>query len=218
MGRDPFRWGLRVLVLFAVLAVGLSGCDLLGGEEDDAPEAIYPLYLDEDDNGINDYVEADHHDAEPSSKGRVADFDDVPIGPAPNGHAFVDENGDGICDYAQNGSATWHGPGFVDENDNGICDYWDETSSRHRQHGGLQFRDRNENRINDHFEEGMHDGPAHSFVDENGDGICDLAQDGSPTWHGPNFVDEDGDGRCDYWEPGGRGHGGRHGHGGGGGM
>jgi len=210
MGRGTLRRGYLLLALMVVVGALLSGCDLFG-EEDESQEAIYPVYVDENGNGVNDYMEASTHDAGTSETARTAAADSIPMGPAPRGHAFVDHSDDGICDYAQNGSATWHGPGFVDENENGICDYWDESSSRHHQHGGMQFRDHDENRINDHFEEGTHEGPGHSFVDENGDGICDRAQDGSPTWHGPNFVDENGDGRCDYWEPGGRGHGGHHG-------
>lgn len=173
------------------------------------------MYIDANGNGINDYVEASTHVAAASALSASSSSDRLPQGPANEDHAFLDRNQDGICDYAQNGSATWHGPGFVDGNGNGICDYWDEASPRHRRHGGMQFRDRNDNRINDHFEEATHHGPGHSFVDENGDGICDRAQNGSPTWHGPNFVDEDGDDRCDYWQPGGRGHGGSHRMGGG---
>lgn len=205
---------LPVFLLVAIAAV-LPGCDVF---TDDASRdsAVYPMYIDANANGVNDYVEASTHES--ATANRVSSTSGtLPPGPAPAGHAFVDEDGDGICDFAQNGSATWHGPGFVDENGNGICDYWDESSPQHHQHQGMEFQDHNDNQINDHFEARTHHGPGHAFVDGNGDGICDRAQDGSPTWHGPNFVDEDGDGRCDYWQPGGRGHGGRH-HGGRGGM
>ena len=208
------RFRVPVIVLFAAMVLVLTGCDF-AGEKTESHEDVYPMYVDDNGNGVNDYVERSSHDSGGTETARSFSSEDgprgMPMGPASSGHAFVDENGDGICDYAQNGSATWHGPGFTDENDNGICDYWDESSPRHHRHDGMQFQDHNENRVNDFFEEGTHRGPAHSFVDENGDGICDLAQDGSPTWHGPNFVDEDGDGRPDHWEPGGRGHGGRHG-------
>lgn len=210
------RWSPRIILLAALLSVGV-GCDTFQGENE-SDETIYPVYVDENGNDVNDYVEASTHDAGTPQAARAAAPNGMPEGPAPHGHAFVDENDDGICDYAQNGSATWHGPGFVDENGNGVCDYWDEASSRHHRHGGLQFQDHNDNHINDHFEQPTHQGPGHAFVDENEDGICDRAQDGSPTWHGPNFVDEDGDGRCDYWEPRGRGHGprgGQNGHHGG---
>jgi hypothetical protein len=214
----PSAKSLRVpvIVLVAAIVLVLAGCDF-AGEESESHHDIYPMYVDDNGNGVNDYVERSSHDSGEAQEARPSSSEamhgGVPMGPASSGHAFVDENGDGICDYAQNGSATWHGPGFVDENENGICDYWDETSPRHQRHNGMQFQDHNENRINDFFEEGTHRGPTHSFVDENGDGICDHAQDGSPTWHGPNFVDEDGDGRLDHWDPGGRGHGGGH-HGG----
>ncbi len=220
IGTRPIHWTIHRLALFVAVGALLAGCDVFGDEET-TEDAVYPAYVDENGNGINDYVEASRHDPGASAATRSSQglsSGKIPKGPAPVGHAFVDENEDGICDYAQNGSATWHGPGFVDENGNGICDYWDEASPRHRRHEGMRFRDENGNQINDHFEQPTHRGPRHDFVDENGDGICDRAQDGSPTWHGPNFVDEDEDGRCDYWEPGGRGHGGRHGHGGGGGR
>lgn len=207
---------LRAIALFAVTLLVLTGCDF-AKDESASPDDIYPMYVDDNGNGINDYVEASSHDGGLPGKARSSFPEGVPMGPAPAGHAFVDANGDGICDYAQNGSATWHGPGFVDENGNEICDYWDEASPRHRQHEGMQFQDQNQNQINDYFEAPTHRGPGHAFVDENGDGICDRAQDGSPTWHGPGFVDEDGDGWPDHWQPGGRGHGGGH-HGGRGGM
>lgn len=203
-----------VIVLFAAIVLVLPGCDF-AEEESESHDEVYPMYVDDNGNGVNDYVERATHDSGGAEKARSSSSEHMSMGPASPGHAFVDEDGDGICDYAQNGSATWHGPGFVDENGNGICDYWDEASPRHRRHDGMRFQDHNENRINDFFEEGTHRGPTHSFVDENGDGICDRAQDGSPTWHGPNFVDEDNNGRCDYWQPGGRGHGGGHHRGGG---
>lgn len=207
---------LPVMALVAAMILLLTGCDF-AEEDPESHDDIYPMYVDNNQNGVNDYVERSSHDSGGPEKARSSSSGDMPMGPAPAGHAFADENGDGICDYAQNGSATWHGPGFTDDNGNGICDYWDEASPRHHRHDGVQFQDHNENQINDHFEEPTHEGPEHAFVDENGDGICDRAQDGSPTWHGPNFVDDDGNGRPDHWEPGGRGHGGGH-HGGGGGM
>lgn len=204
------RFGLIGAVALLVLS---AGCDVFSDETDPQSE-VYPMFVDDNGNGVNDYVEASTHESGPNN-GTVHSVGDRPKGPAGPGHAFVDANEDGICDYAQNGSATWHGPGFTDENGNGICDYWDESSPRHHRHEGMQFQDHNGNEINDHFERGTHEGNGHAFVDENGDGICDRAQDGSPTWHGPNFVDEDGDGRCDYWQAGGRGHGGHRGpHGG----
>ncbi len=123
------------------------------------------------------------------------------------GHAFVDVNEDGICDRAQDGSNAWHGPGFVDGDGDGVCDYWDADSPRHNQHRGLGFVDENANGVNDLFEEAYHTGNGHAFVDADGNGVCDLAENGG-TWHGPGFVDADADGVTDHWQPGGRGHGG----------
>ena len=209
-------------LLTAVAALfPITGCDLLESESDaNETELVYPMYVDANENGVNDYVEEPTH--EPGSEaGKRASMPNgaVSDGPAPPGHAFMDENGDGICDFAQNGSATWHGPGFVDEDGDGICDYWDEDAARHGRHRGLRFRDEDDNDVNDYVERPAHRSPTHEFVDEDGDGICDLAQDGSPTWHGPGYVDENGNGRYDHWEPGGRGHGGpQGGHGRMGGM
>lgn len=36
--------------------------------------------------------------------------------------AFVDENGDGICDNAGSGQCRGNGQGYVDANNDGICD------------------------------------------------------------------------------------------------
>jgi len=51
---------------------------------------------------------------------------------------YVDDNEDGICDRAQDGSPTWHGPNFVDEDNDGRCDYWEPGGRGHggRHHGG----------------------------------------------------------------------------------
>ena len=142
-------------------------------------------------------------DVEIPDSGDQDDADDA----TNHGHEFVDENGDGICDLAQDGSNTWHGPGFVDKDGDGVCDYWDPDQRRHNRHAGMPFIDENEDGVNDLFQFGTHEGPDHEFVDENGDGICDRAQDSSNAWHGPMFDDEDGDGASDHWEEGGRGHG-----------
>jgi hypothetical protein len=122
-------------------------------------------------------------------------------------HGFIDEDGDGVCDLAQNGANAWHGPGFVDEDGDGVCDYWDKGQRRFNRHAGMPFVDEDEDGVNDLFQIGTHQGPGHDFIDEDGDGICDLAQDGSNAWHGPLFDDGDGDGVSDHWQEGGRGHG-----------
>lgn len=198
---------IGILLIFPLLLLG--SCNNSASVEEDN---IFPVYVDADENGVNDYVESPAHvaDAAPVSPGSSSDY---PKGRAGQGHGFVDTDGDGICDYAQNGSNTWHGPGFVDGNGNGVCDYWDEDHPMHGSHDGMRYRDQNHNRVNDYMEPQFHMGGNHQFLDENGDGICDYAQDGSPSWHGPNFVDNNNDGVCDYWQRGGRGHGGRHGDG-----
>jgi hypothetical protein len=70
-------------------------------------------FHDENENHINDYMEEQTHWGE---------------------HEFIDENQDGICDRAQDGSPTWHGPGFEDSNNNGMSDHWEEGG---RGHGGM---------------------------------------------------------------------------------
>ncbi len=188
---------------------------------------VYPMFADENNNGINDYTEevthvsgsgfrassvsarsdsSDHGSADPNP----GNMDSIRHGIGLYNHSFTDLNGDGICDYAQNGSNTWHGPGFTDDNRNGVCDYWDADSPLYNHHEGLYFQDRNGNVINDYCEIQWHDGHNHNFTDLNGDGVCDYAQDGSDIWHGPNFLDADYDGVCDLWQSGGKGHGGSH--------
>ncbi|MEX0770476.1 MAG: hypothetical protein WD035_07080 [Balneolaceae bacterium] len=201
---------LKKYLLFALALILFNNCGTTDTRQEE--DAVYPMYLDENNNGINDYVEPSTHDAGlmVSSKSIESQLlQDQYFGQ--RGHNFIDQNEDGICDYAQNGSPTWHGPGFVDDNNNGICDYWDSSLDMHRRHEGMRYLDENGNHINDYFEEGTHLGPGHNFVDQNGDGICDYAQDGRPTWHGPGFTDGNNNGMSDHWEQGGRGHGRSHG-------
>lgn len=127
---------LRGTVLVVVMLLVIAACDFLSSEpEGETDEAVFPVYVDDDGNGVNDYVEASGH-TDSFGKARPASAHGPPHGPASAGHAFNDENGDGICDYAQNGSATWHGPGFVDENGDGRCDYWEPGGRGHGSHGG----------------------------------------------------------------------------------
>ncbi|MFH2131860.1 MAG: hypothetical protein ABIK68_15915 [bacterium] len=84
---------------------------------------VYPMVVDENNNGINDYVEKDTHMAEVDASVSVAGYS--PAANLAGQHEFIDTNGDGICDHAQDGSHTWHGPGFVDEDGKGICDYYE---------------------------------------------------------------------------------------------
>ena len=203
------------LGLAAITFTGCSGRSDSGSSGVTAGFAVYPMVTDDNANGINDYVERGTH----LSGQEIADASilrllfGVKEAFAATGlynHAFVDGNGDGICDYAQDGSNTWHGPGFIDENGNGVCDYWETGAQQYNHNGGIRYQDQNSNRINDYYEHSWHDNN-HGFVDGNGDGICDYAQNGSLTWHGPGFVDGDNNGVCDYWQAGGSGHG----HGGG---
>ena len=190
-------------------------------ENSDILSDVYPMTTDNNMNGINDYVEEATHfsgsDSGATSRSRYPGSHgghqgyEFPAGPGLYDHDFTDADGDGICDYAQNGSGTWHGPGFIDADSNGVCDYWDTGTSMYNRHQGIWFYDENGNLINDLYESQWHIGGSHNFVDNDGDGVCDYAQNGSTTWHGPGFVDYDNDGVSDYWQPGGRGHGGHHG-------
>ncbi len=212
---QTFKWNYWVLCVFVgVLSIILTSC---GGSSDSvdsgasAAMGVYPMAVDDNGNGVNDYVERGTH----YSGQEIADasilkwFWGVPEAMAATAlynHAFVDNNGDGVCDYAQDGSNTWHGPGFIDENGNGVCDYWEVGAQQYNRNGGIRYQDQNGNGVNDYFENPWHDGN-HAFVDGNGDGVCDYAQNGSLTWHGPGFVDADGNGVCDHWQAGGSGYG-----------
>lgn len=46
-------------------------------------------------------------------------FAAIPMGQAGQGPGFVDEDGDGVCDHATDGTR----PGFVDEDGDGVCDH-----------------------------------------------------------------------------------------------
>lgn len=193
---------LFILIVLSSLFLS-SGC--VTPTEPKEPEPIYPVYTDANLNGINDYLEEGTHNSGPNTS--VTTNSHSPTISALAGHSFIDSDDDGICDYAQDGSPTWHGPGFVDDNDNGICDYWDESHPSHDQHEGMRFHDENENHVNDYFEKETHRSGGHAFIDIDEDAICDYAQDGSPSWHGPGFIDRNQNGMSDHWEDGGRGHG-----------
>jgi hypothetical protein len=208
--QKSFRLFISVLALCAI-SVGMAvisscGSGSSGGKTSTSTSRVYPMFVDANGNGINDYFEQATHNSGTSAK----------LDGGVKGHAFIDDNGDGICDRAQDGSLTWHGPGFVDNNGNGICDYWESGTGMYGQNGGMMFRDQNGNGINDYFEQATHQGYGHSFVDLNGDGICDYAQNGeTSSFHGPGFTDNNGDGVCDHWQSGGTGWGGMMGQGGG---
>ena len=195
-----------------------------GPVQEDPDSAVYPMFTDDNGNGINDYLEEEthfsgsespassrssrnpaHHGGQPDSGYAMQQ------GRALYGHAFTDMDGDGVCDYGQNGSGTWHGPGFTDGDQDGVCDYWDADSPLYNHHQGMYFQDQNLNMINDYSESQWHDGHGHSFTDTDGDGVCDYAQNGTDTcWHGPGFTDGDSNGVCDHWDVGGWGHGSHH--------
>lgn len=189
-------------------ALSLAGCGSSGGggssgsgDVSSGGAAVLPMFVDENNNSINDYVELSTHSSASQLSAGVVE------GAGLYGHEFLDTDKDGICDYAQNCSNTWHGPGFVDSDNDGICDYWDIGHPNHNRHEGIHFQDQNHNQINDYCEHEWHGGYGHDFVDNNLDGICDHAQYGSNAWHGPGYIDENTDGICDHWQSGGRGHG-----------
>ncbi len=186
---------------------------------DDTDSDVYPMLVDNDNNGINDYVEETTHFSGTASGRSSGNHGDVELrhGTQPDNqywvqeaglynHAFTDLNEDGICDYSQNGSNTWHGPGFMDEDSDGVCDYWDDDAPKYNMHEGVRFHDQDGNMVNDAYEAQWHLGNGHGFTDADGDGICDYAQDGGTAWHGAGFVDEDYNGVCDHWQTGGRGY------------
>ncbi len=210
---------LTILFISLTSILLITGCGDNSETDSSSNPTIFPVFADDNNNGINDYFEGSTHTSGSLNTFSMHDPGDMPGNNQSNmcdegtdNHNFVDNDGDGICDFAQDGSNTWHGPGWIDSDNNGINDYWQEGSSMHNQNGGMQYIDQNANMINDYFEEGTHQGNGHDFIDNDGDGICDYAQDGSNRWHGPNFVDGDGNGVCDYWQDGGRGHCGGHGH------
>lgn len=134
---------LFILVALSTILL-ISGCNTSTQPEE--PDPIFPMYVDDNGNDINDYVEQGTHEPGPDISTATTG---TPSG-AP-GHSFIDSDDDGICDYAQDGSPTWHGPGFIDNNDNGICDYaQDGSPSWH----GPGFVDGNHNGMSDHWENG----------------------------------------------------------------
>lgn len=208
----------RTATAMALAAIGLTGC---GSDSSSGTERVVPMWADDDRNGIDDYVEQATHDpgsgmarlvAAAEGPGTGGPGGGAPATPGMHGgpdHAFVDANDDGICDFSQNGSNTWHGPGWLDQDGDGVCDFWQPGSRRYGMGGGMQFVDRDGDGVNDYVQRSGHMGMGHDFVDRNGDGICDRAQAGGPdSWHGPGAVDSNHDGMPDMWAPGMPGHGG----------
>jgi hypothetical protein len=151
-----------------------------------SPLRYYPAFYDGDGNGINDHYQWGAHSPNPSE---IA-------------HLFVDEDGDEVCDLAQDGSPTWHGPGYLpDEDGDGVPEYWDTDSDYYGKNDGMMYIDQSGDGINDYVQVQGHNGHYHHFIDVDGDGICDVAQTGTAKiWHGPNWVDKNGNNICDHWQ------------------
>ena len=82
-------------------------------------------------------------------------------------YSFVDEDGDGVCDYyAEGGKGLGSGRGthgsFVDEDGDGICDYHVEGGEGHGPGKGLR----------------------ENFIDDDGDGVCDNYVEGARQGRG----------------------------------
>ena len=81
------------------------------------------------------------------------------------GVGFVDEDGDGVCDYFGTGRGfgrgCGQGTGFADEDGDGVCDYFG-TGRGNGQRRGQGF----------------------GFVDEDGDGVCDYFGTGRGSGRG----------------------------------
>ena len=103
-----------ILVPLIVTAFLVVGCEHSGG----GSARDLPVFTDGNENGINDMVEVGTHFVDPDD---------------PSRHDFQDNNGDQICDLAQQPEPLWHGPGYIDTDGDGICDYWDRDSSRHQE-------------------------------------------------------------------------------------
>jgi hypothetical protein len=98
----------------------LFGILIFGSCRSTAPEEavpIYPMFVDNNANNINDYAEQATHDSGPveASSKNSGDEDYNPDGEP--GHAFTDTDSDGICDY------------------------WDQAHPMHSRHEGMRFHD-----------------------------------------------------------------------------
>ncbi len=108
-------------------------------------------------------------------------------------YAFVDEDGDAVCDTCGQGEDS-NGDGvcdnFIDADSDGVCDNRQSHLRLGWGPGGYQFRDANGDGQCDMCggQDADGDGVCDSFVDANGDGICDHqhshAQHGNGNGHG----------------------------------
>ena len=103
-----------IALILGVVAILIVGCE----NSSNKSSREFPVYTDDNGNGINDVVELGTHFVDPDD---------------PSRHDFVDSNDDEICDQAQRSVPLWHGPGYVDGDADGICDYWDLDSARHQE-------------------------------------------------------------------------------------
>lgn len=114
---------MNSLILTVCVAGLLAGCESNSDNSTGSISDGFPAIADANDNGINDYVEKSTHVSASTKAAGDAGLD----------HEFIDSNADGICDRAQDGTWTWHGPGYIDEDGDQICDYWDLGSRLYRE-------------------------------------------------------------------------------------
>jgi len=120
-------------------------------------------------------------------------------------YAFVDDDGDTVCDTCGQGADS-DGDGtcdnFIDEDGDGICDNRQSHPRLGWGPGGYQFRDENGDGLCDLCGNGAAngDGVCGNFTDEDGDGVCDNRQSHMRLGQGRfgyQFQDANGDGQCD---------------------
>jgi len=143
---------LAILVVFA-----LNTSDIYAQGKGKAQKTITGAFADADGDGVPNGQDSDFVQGTGQGKGLKVNF--------------IDENGDGICDYFQNGTRTNSRFGknianrnFVDADGNSVCDNYGTSQGRGLRNGT---------------------GRGLNFIDQDGDGVCDLFQAGSKI--GQNF-------------------------------
>jgi len=120
-------------------------------------------------------------------------------------YAFVDEDGDGICDTCDQGNDADGDStcdNFIDEDGDGLCDNRQSHKRLGWEANGYQFRDGNGDGQCDMCsgDDLDGDGVCDNFVDEDGDGVCDNRQSHTRLGQGSygyQYQDQNGDGQCD---------------------